>query len=206
MAVGSGSTVTLSACAQAWSSDQNDPSRSYLGSYWTWIGIDPTGGTNWTAGEIVWSPQVKHWDAEGYNSYDWVQHEVTATAASYTVTLFLKGQAEWALTNNNAYFDAVSLGVIPVPTQTPIPTETPTPTLTPTETLTPTLTPTDTPTLTPTETETPVPTATDVPSPTPTGTPRPIADGLYLPLVRRERPPSPTASAMPETGAILPGI
>ena len=70
--VPAGSTVTLRAWAQAWSSSEDDPSVSTGGKYTLSVGIDPTGGTDWTSPNIVWS-------APNYTLDQWVELTVTAT-------------------------------------------------------------------------------------------------------------------------------
>ncbi len=140
--VPAGSQVTASAWGQAWSSDEDDPERSVDGEYALRIGIDPHGGTDWTSGNVVWSPPNTTLD-------QWVQLEVSAKAQQGTITVFLRGDAQWRSKHNDAYFDDVCVTYVvptPPPTNTPLPTNTPTPE------------PTDTPT--PTVTETPTATAT----------------------------------------------
>lgn len=159
--VAPGSTVTASAWLQAWTSSHDDPSRNRNGSYWTWIGIDPTGGTDWKGDAVVWSPRVKHYDAPGVNSYDWVRQGITAVAEGDAVTVFVKGQGEWAVTHNDCMVDDVTIEVDgPEPTATPWPTETALPTATPTGTANPTIMPT----ATPTPSFTPIPTPTVEPT------------------------------------------
>ncbi|MGC9360751.1 MAG: hypothetical protein ACP5G7_10345, partial [Anaerolineae bacterium] len=69
-----------------------------------------------------------------------------------TVTVYLRGEAEWPVKHNDAYFDDICLTYVAptaVPTNTPRPTDTPTPTFEPTATPTPEATATAT--ATPTE-------------------------------------------------------
>jgi hypothetical protein len=139
------------------------------------VGIDPSGGTDPTSGEIVWSPEV--WDELGGV---FPQLRVSAMARSQTVTVFVRANNPQSHGNDKVWFDAVTLMVDPTqPTATPTlvpPTPTPTsppPTVTatplpPTETPVPTETPTAQPTDTPVPTETPAATATPAMDPTPT--------------------------------------
>lgn len=143
--VPAGSEVTLTAWAQAWSSVEDDPSYSKNGAYRLMVGIDPTGGTDWRSSNIIWSEPNHTLD-------QWVQLRLTARAQSGTITVYLRGEAEWPVKHNDAYFDDVCLTYVaptPVPTNTPRPTSTPEPTAEPTATPTPQ--PTATPTATPTE-------------------------------------------------------
>lgn len=137
------STVTLRAWAQSWSSSGDDPSVSSGGHYGLSVGIDPTGGTDWTSPNIVWSPRNLTMD-------NWVELIVRAQAKGGTITVYLRGDAEFKLKHNDAYFDDVCLVVeAPPPTSTPRPRPTAIP-VTPTPSLTPIPTSTSTPTLTPT--------------------------------------------------------
>ncbi len=144
--VPAGSLVNASVYAQAWSSDFDDITRSE-GTYRLYIGIDPTGGTNFASGSVVWSPANSTTD-------QWVQLSVQARAQADTITVFLRGAPEYRNKHNDAYFDDVCVTVAAPPTPTPAPTNTPGPTNTPTPTATPENTPT------PANTPTPKPTAT----------------------------------------------
>jgi hypothetical protein len=52
-----GSNLTLTAWAQAWSSQEDDPAVSKNGRYFLSVGIDPTGGTDFASPNVVWSPR-----------------------------------------------------------------------------------------------------------------------------------------------------
>ena len=139
-----GSSLTLTAWAQSWSSTKDDPAVSDGGNYSLSVGIDPTGGTDYASANVVWSAQSTTLDA-------WVQLTVQTTAQAGTVTVFLRGDSEWRNKHNDAYFDDVCLTVTaPTPKATNTPRNTNTPTITPTPSNTPTATPTETPTPTPT--------------------------------------------------------
>jgi hypothetical protein len=158
-----GSLVTLSAWGQAWSSEESDPGHSRNGKYEMSVGIDPTGGTDFNSGNIVWSPRNGTLD-------QWVQMSVQARAQGGTVTLFLRGDAEYRLKHNDAYFDDVCVTLAappPPPTRPPQPTSPPRPTNTPEPTETPG--PTETPE--PTETLASGPTSPTVEPVTPTPEP-----------------------------------
>jgi len=147
VSVPANSLVTLTAWAQSWSSNEDDPSKSVGGQYALSVGIDPTGGTDWASPNVVWSPQNGTMDA-------WVQISVQARSQGGTVTIYLRGDAEWRTKHNDAYFDDICL-TYAAPTKPP--TNTPGPTNTPTITPTPSDTPTPAPTDTPTPTATPIP-------------------------------------------------
>ena len=150
--VPAGSTFTASAWVQSWSSDTGDLDVSQ-GNYLTYIGIDPTGGTNALAGTVIWSPA--NWITDR-----WVQISVQAQAQGGVVTVFLRGQPEFRNKHNDAYVDDICLVVnAPPPTATPVPrpTNTPMPTNTPGPSPTPLPTETPLPTATPEATLTPTP-------------------------------------------------
>lgn len=138
-----GSTVTFSIWAQVWSSGQDDVDKcGDFGNYRVWAGIDPSGGREGGSGKVVWSQP-----AMACNQWMFVQ--VTAVAESGTITVFSRGEPEYRMKHNDAYWDDATLTVQAPPTPTPRP---PTPTPRPP-------TPTPVPTATPTPTPTPVPDA-----------------------------------------------
>ena len=165
------------------------------------LGIDPRGGTNPQAGEVVWGAtycgpgRLVNYPPPGPNI------DVSAVAQSATVTVFAYVEHTYSTGMNYIFLDAVGLyqdasapiqapatpvpptavplraaatarpAVRPAPAKTAAPSATPTPSATMTATLTPTPAPTSTPTITPTPTQTYTPTAT----PTSTLPPRPKA-------------------------------
>jgi len=152
--VGINSKLTFSAWVQAWSSQDSDPGTvKDPGNYRVYVGIDPTGGTDWSSPNVVWTePRME------YNT--WMRLEVKATAKADTITVFLRGQPEFRNQFNDSYWDDACLTVVkptPKATNTPKATATPTISPTPTQTATPTVTPTPTNTPTPTATPTPLP-------------------------------------------------
>jgi LysM repeat protein len=66
------------------------------------IGIDPTGGTDWTSSNVVWSPDTIFYDNFG-------QLVVTAQAKSSTVTVFTYTTFVYPAPINNVYWDDASL-------------------------------------------------------------------------------------------------
>lgn len=140
------SVATFSVWVQAWSSTASDPGTSAGGQYRTYVGIDPTGGTDWNSPNIVWSEPNLVLD-------EWVQITVETKAQADAITCFVKGEAEWRVKHNDSYWDDACLTII---RPTPRPTNTPKATNTPTITPTPTNTPLPTATLTPTASPTPV--------------------------------------------------
>jgi hypothetical protein len=133
-----GATVTFSIWAQVWSSGQDDPNKcDEFGNYQVWAGIDPNGGIEGGSGNVVWGQPVT-------SCNEWVLLSVTTVAKSSTVTVFARGEPEYRVKHNDAYWDDASLTVQAPPTATPRPpTSTPRPTNTPAPT--PTFTPTPVP-------------------------------------------------------------
>lgn len=151
--VPAGSIVTFSAWGQAWSSDDSNPDSTKGGWYALYVGIDPTGGTDWTSPNIVWSEPSRVLN-------QWAQISVTTQAQAGAVTVYIRGYAEFRNKHNDAYIDDACLTYVaptPLPTNTPRPTDTPTITPTPSSTPTPTNTPTPEPSPTPEATPTPEP-------------------------------------------------
>ncbi len=138
------------------------------------VGINPSGGTDPTSPDILWSSEV--WDESGGV---FPQLRVSAVAQAPVVTVFVRAHNPQSHGNDKVWFDAVTLMVDP--TQ---PTATPTP-------LPPSPTPTSPP---PTATSTsPPPTATSTPPP-PTDTPSPAATNTALPT----QTPQPAETDTPE--------
>ena len=165
--VGEGQAVRASAWAMAWSSAFDDPEVSWGGSYRLAIGVDPTGGTDPWAATIEWSEP----GLPGRRVHDaWAYLSVVTQAQGEYVTVYLRGDAEWPVKHNDAYFDDVwvtYLDDVP-PTRVPTATLQPTRTFTPTEV--PSATRTETATATRTTPATATPTAEPSVTPTPTST------------------------------------
>jgi hypothetical protein len=99
-----GTTLALEAWVQAFSSSKDDFSQSE-GKYRMRIGIDPYGGMDPESPDVVWSNGGHA--IEPYDEYQLLT--VETVARSDRVTVFIWGQAEWALKHNNAYVDDVRL-------------------------------------------------------------------------------------------------
>ncbi len=147
-----GSVVTFSAWGQAWSSNESNPDETKGGWYAIYVGIDPTGGTDWTASNIVWSEPSRALN-------QWAQVTVQAQAQAGTVTVYIRGYAEFRNKHNDAYVDDACLTYVA-----------------------PTPRPTDTPTISPTPSNTPMPTDTPTPEPSPTleATPTPETGAIRV--------------------------
>jgi hypothetical protein len=133
MKVSVDSKLTLSAWVQAWSSQYSDPSTVVEpGNYKVYIGIDPTGSTDGTSANVIWSESRME-----YNT--WIHLSVQAQAKAGTITVFLRGQTEFRTQFNDSYWDDVCLTVVrPTARPTAKPTGTPIPSVTPTSTASPT--------------------------------------------------------------------
>ena len=142
------------------------------------VGIDPSGGTDPTSPNIVWSPEV--WDELGGI---FPQLRVSAVAQGGTITVFVRANNPQSHGNDKVWFDAVTLAVDPnqpAVTPTPVPPS-PTPTSPPPTATSTSLPPTETPP--PTDTPLPTATATTLPTatPVPTDTPAPTSTSTTIP-------------------------
>jgi hypothetical protein len=79
----------------------------YTASVWVYgeqirfrVGIDPTGGTDWASGNIVWSGQT-------IGTASWQQISAQATASASTVTVFLKCTNPDGFSRESRFDDAV---------------------------------------------------------------------------------------------------
>jgi hypothetical protein len=97
-----GNPLVFTAWVQAFSRDDDTDWRTSNGRYRMRIGIDPYGGTNAEAPEVVWSDTIQPYDA-------WNMLRVDTTARSDRCTLFIWGQAEWRVKHNNGYVDDCKL-------------------------------------------------------------------------------------------------
>ncbi|MFQ6001556.1 MAG: hypothetical protein ACE5LG_07790 [Anaerolineae bacterium] len=152
------------------------------------IGIDPTGGTNPTSGDVLWSPSL--WE----DTKDSSILTVSAVAQGPVITVFVRAHNPASHGADQVFFDVVSLVVSPEqPTSTPVPS-------TPTSTPAPP-TPTSTP-VPPTPTSTPVP-PTPIPTPVPpTATPTPLPPTPTFTPVPPTPTPSPTSTPLLATPAV----
>lgn len=96
-----GATLHFLAWVQAFSSNVDDFTKS-AGRYRMRIGINPYGGMDAESPDVVWSEVLQPYDA-------FERLEMSAVARSDRCTVFVWGQAEWALKHNNAYVDACHL-------------------------------------------------------------------------------------------------
>lgn len=112
-------TLRFSCWIQAFSSGGDDFTKSD-GRYRMRIGVDPYGGINADSGDVEWSDGGH--SRQPYDAYEYV--EVETAARSDRLTVFIWGQAEWRLKNNNAYVDDCELVYLDAPTPTPGPTPT----------------------------------------------------------------------------------
>jgi LysM repeat protein len=216
-----GTQLRFGAYIYVWSSTFDDPNKSEdPGQVVVEVGIDPTGGTDGSSTNIVWSAPSIQYDA--YNEY-----AVTASATNSTVTVWIRSTVSTPVKNSNLYVDDASLvvstgtgpsatntTVASVPTNTTVP-PTATKTLVPptATSVPPTNTPTNVPTVvippsatsaegqpTVSITDTSVPTATTAPTevpPTvevqlPTSTTAPVEPSATTPPTATQESPSAT--------------
>jgi hypothetical protein len=102
----SGDAVRFSVQAYVWSSNASDVDESEEdGDVTVQVGIDPTGGTDATSSNVIWSEPVELYDA--YNEYS-----VTTGASGNAVTVFIRATVDFPVANNYVYVDDALLFVI----------------------------------------------------------------------------------------------
>jgi len=79
--------------------EDDDSSTSGTGM---WVGIDPTGGTDATSGNIIWSGNYNIQNSHG-------QLQIEAEAKGDSITVFTRTQPVWCLDHNDAFWDDASL-------------------------------------------------------------------------------------------------
>ena len=190
-----GTELRFSIYGYVWSSTFEDVNISEdPGDVSLSVGIDPTGGTDGTSGNIVWSTPAVFYDT-------YRQYSVIATAQGDTVTVFVRSTVGLPVQSSYVYLDDAELASTGEPAQpTDAPTDVP-PTDEPTDeppTEVPTTPPptdepaTDVPTIAATEEPTDAPdeptaTATSVPpTDVPTNTPDTVVDPNEEPTPTRE--------------------
>lgn len=100
----SGTFYRFSIYARVWSSTFQDFEESEEpGDVALLVGIDPTGGTNGSSGDIVWSPVAAFY----YDAYR--QYSVIAEAQSSTITVFVMSTIETPVANSYIYLDDAAL-------------------------------------------------------------------------------------------------
>jgi hypothetical protein len=109
IAVEPGITYCFSAWGHAWSDRNSDDFYSATpdrplddGQLYQRVGIDPTGGTVFTATTVLWTDERKQYDFFGL-------FNLTAMAESPTMTLFLYSRADFPVKHNDVYWDQAAL-------------------------------------------------------------------------------------------------
>ena len=207
VAVPKGSTVDFSIWVQIYTGEQSFTSNgepisdlNHPGNYRVYVGIDPYGEEPSGFGapqseRTVWSEPVIDRDTRRFTeqkvAYDaWVQIKVTAKAQADYVTVYTKGQPEFAVAHNVSYWDDACLTYVP-------PTPAPTPETQVTPTALPTSTPLPVPTALPTATATEAPRPTFTPEPTQTLAPTAIATATAVPTLTTAPTSAATLTAVP---------
>jgi|FLYN01.1.fsa_nt_gi LysM repeat protein len=116
--ISNGAQLRFSVFAYVWSTSFDDVDESEQdGGVTVRVGIDPTGGTDPTSQNIVWSSPTVEYDT--YSEYS-----VTATARGSAVTVFVRSTVSFPVKNNNIYLDDASLTVVGAQAGTPTSTNT----------------------------------------------------------------------------------
>lgn len=124
-----GQTYRFSILVQVWSSTGDNPNISETtGDPRFAIGIDPTGAAQpgWVAGSpstVQWSPNAPM-DAILDR---WHSMSVEAVAQNSTITVYMRGNPQYAVKHNDFYVDAANLVAVGNPVPPPQPTNTPVP-------------------------------------------------------------------------------
>ncbi|MEA3376369.1 MAG: LysM peptidoglycan-binding domain-containing protein, partial [Chloroflexota bacterium] len=136
-----GQTVQFSAYGHSWSCNTMNEDATSCGDPRAMVlkvGIDPHGGTNPLAANVIWTD-----DQVSPDQYRLIGPVTAEVGSEGKVTVFLRSIASWAVKHNDAYWDDASLVTtspgVP-PTNTPLPepdTPTPGPSPTPLPTATP---------------------------------------------------------------------
>ena len=185
--VDEGQDITFEIYVWVWSSGLGDEDVSEDdGDVILQVGIDPTGGTDGTSEDIVWSDEEEQYD--DYNLYT-----VSTTAEANTVSVWVRSQVGLPVNSTQIYLDDASLTVDgedePTIAPTKVEADTEVPTIAPTEVATET----EAPTMTATATSTLPPSPTQVIEPTETVTPLPTETATFTPV-----PVEPTSTLLPE--------
>ena len=113
-----GDRLRFSAYMMAWSSTENDPSKSTgQSTMGMQVGIDPYGGNNPWSPNIVWAPVQESWDT-------FSQFAVEAVAQGNMVSVWTRSQPTFAIQHNDVYVDAASLNVVAAAKPAPKPVTT----------------------------------------------------------------------------------
>ena len=69
------------------------------------VGIDPTGGTDWRSGDIIWRNAITRHD-------QWVYLELEAYTSSGEISVWTRGSQVWPVKHNDSYWDDAQLEVL----------------------------------------------------------------------------------------------
>jgi hypothetical protein len=88
----------------AWSAEDDDDAYSGPedGELYQKVGIDPTGGNDWQSSNIIWSAERLQYDTFGL-------FQISATAQSPTMTVFVYSQPNFPVKHNDVYWDDAGL-------------------------------------------------------------------------------------------------
>lgn len=102
--VTSGTEYCFEVWGHSWSADDDDDAFSgpFDGILNQKVGIDPTGGTEWTSANIIWGAERLQYDVYGLFA-------VTATAQAEQMTVFVYSQPQFAVKHNDVFWDDAAL-------------------------------------------------------------------------------------------------
>ena len=84
------------------------------------IGIDPTGGTDFTGGDVLWGDWWGQYQGDWAND-KWHQLSATAMAQNTAVTVFLHARQDYAVNVTAAHWDAFILNAAGTEPEPPLP-------------------------------------------------------------------------------------
>jgi hypothetical protein len=114
-----GSTVDFSIYGLSYSGEADgwsDEKKTFLsdkvqpGNYRMWVGIDPTGAVPGEVGAPP--PATVIWSEPTLQADEWVRMNVQAQAQAPFVTVYTKGQPEWAVKHNDSWWEDACLRVV----------------------------------------------------------------------------------------------
>jgi hypothetical protein len=110
VAVIPGLTYRFQIWGHSWSAHDDDDAYSGPedGELYQKVGLDPTGGDDWQSSTIVWNTERLQYDIYGL-------FEISATAQSPTMTVFIYSRPNFPVKHNDVYWDDAGLVSLALP-------------------------------------------------------------------------------------------
>ncbi len=111
VAVTPGQLYCFGIWGHAWSSSQDDPAMSHS-ELQQWIGVDPSGETDWESPNVIWGAPRQYYSEPGQdNAYG--PFTLVVRAQSTHLTVYTKSQPSWPVKHNDVYWDDAILLRVP---------------------------------------------------------------------------------------------